>query len=269
MSAGRAAYDYKDIVSAYKSVGVGKGRVVYVTGNFGSLGFYQYADKQAILQDHFNVLRELVGDSGTLIVPTHSFSLCNTDTVFDPHATPSETGPFTEFVRQQHGSVRQFHPFSSSTAIGAEAEAICTQNSRHAYGPESPFHRMVDRDALYVSVGMPMNKTISLVHHIEMVMGVPYRYAKEFVHPCLVDGAVRELEFYFYVTRRECDIVRDRNLFIMDEFKKRYKLHRSPVGRSHVEALSCLDFYRSTTRLFAKNIYCWLREPPVNRPYRI
>ena len=194
--------------------------------------------------------------------------LCNTDIVFDIHSTPSETGPFTEYIRQHNFAVRQFHPFSSSTAIGAEAVDICTNNSRHVYGMESPFQRMVDRDALYVSVGQPMERSITLVHHMEFLMGAPYRYTKEFLHPCLIDGKVKIIEFYLFVTRTECEIVRDKNKKIMSAFKKSYNLNKTALGRSYVESLSTADFFQSTMKIFAQNIYVWLERPPLNRSYR-
>ncbi|MDU9048389.1 MAG: AAC(3) family N-acetyltransferase [Candidatus Electrothrix sp. Rat3] len=81
---------------------------------------------------HLSAIQELLGETGTLIVPTHSWSLCNTSKVFDIKRTPSETGPFTEYIRKQKSSVRQLHPFSSSTALGKEAMAICANTSKHA-----------------------------------------------------------------------------------------------------------------------------------------
>ena len=261
-------YNFKSIIEAYRNVGLSNGRVVYVTGNFGRLGRYERNEKSTILNSHLIAIKDIIGEKGTIVVPTHSWKLCNTNKVFDIHSIPSETGPFTEYIRQQKDAVRQFHPFSSSTALGKEAVDICMNNSRHVYGLESPFQRMVDRDALYVSVGKPMESTISLVHHIEFLMGVPYRYTKEFLHPCLVDGKVKMMEFYLYVTRKKCEIVRDKNNKIMDAFNKSYTLNKTTLGRSCVESLSTADFYQSTKKVFSKDIYVWLKRPPLNRPYR-
>ncbi|MDU9048391.1 MAG: AAC(3) family N-acetyltransferase [Candidatus Electrothrix sp. Rat3] len=214
---------------------------------------------------HLSAIQELLGETGTLIVPTHSWSLCNTSKVFDIKRTPSETGPFTEYIRKQKSSVRQLHPFSSSTALGKEAMAICANTSKHAYGPESPFQRMIDRNALYVSIGLPIELTISLVHHIELVMGVPYRYVKEFIHPIKVDNELKNIAFYLYVIRRECQIERDCNVNILNEFKKSYSVKRSSLGRSIVESLSTAEFFQAITKVFAKNIYIWLKKPPKKR----
>jgi aminoglycoside 3-N-acetyltransferase len=261
-------YDYKDLLDLYRELGLDSGRVVYATGNFGRLGRYSQRDKEVLLQNHIDVIQEIIGVDGTLVVPTHSWSLCNTDKIFDIDKTKSETGPFTEKVRTQNNSTRQFHPFSSLTAIGKRSQEICSNNSRHVFGWESPFQRMIDLNALYISVGQPMERSISLVHHIEFLMGVPYRYSKEFLHPCLIDGKIQLIEFYVYVTRNECDIVRDRNIKIMSKFRNKFLVPKINIGRSFAESLSMKDFFNSTTKEFSKDIYIWLKNDPKVRPYR-
>lgn len=262
-------YAHDDIRRAYRQAGVEPNRIVYVTGNFGRPGRYCIDGKMELMQVHLAVLQELLGPHGTLMVPTHSWSLIRTDIVFDPLRTPSETGPFTEFVRSQSSSVRQFHPYSSHTALGEHAEMLCNNTSRHVFGHHSPFQRMVEGDALYVSVGMPLEKTASLVHHVEFVMGVPYRYTKEFVHPCMVDGKVSDELFYVFVTHHNCDINRDSNIKILRYFRERHSVIRVRLGRSFVESMSSLDFFNCTSELLRKDIYSWLSTPPTMRPYRI
>ncbi len=258
-------YDLKNLKAAYKRVGIGKGRVVYLTGNFGSIGKFEEKSKIEVLNTHFSVINDLIGADGTLVVPTHSWSICNSDIPFDSKNTPSETGVFTEFVRRMPGSVRQLHPFSSSTAYGADAQKICADNSRHVYGPNSPFSRMIEADAIHVSVGMHIRKTISLVHHVELIMGVPYRYTKEFMHPCIINGERRILDFYLYVIRRELNITRDKNKKIFRFFCERYHHLTSPLGRSSIQSLQFREFYKATVDLFSKDIYSWLESPPHER----
>ena len=76
------------------------------------------------------------------------------------------------------------------------------------------------------------------------------------------------IEFYLYVTRKESDIVRDCNRNIMYTFKENNTVTRTKIGRSYVESLSMAEFFQSTTKMFADNIYVWLKNPPTSRPYR-
>lgn len=259
-------YDKSALAASYKKVGLESGRVVYLTGNFGALGKYEQDDKTELLRAHLDVITSLIGVEGTLVVPTHSWSLCNTNKVFDLAKTPSESGIFTEYVRCLPGAIRQFHPFSSSTAYGAASNFICTNNSLHVYGLRSPFSRMIEADAIHVSVGMPVNKTISLVHHVELMMGVPYRYTKEFSHPCMVDGEIALKEFYLYVKRRDVDTKRvKRNMHIMEFFATKHEIKSSRLGRSSIHSVEQRELFDSTAELFSKNIYAWLDSPPKNR----
>jgi aminoglycoside 3-N-acetyltransferase len=210
----------------------------------------------------------LLGEKGTLVVPTHSFSLCNTDVPFSVSETPSETGPFTEFVRTQNGAVRQYHAFSSRVAVGYNAQQICGDCSLHAYGFETPFQRMTDADGLFVSMGMPASSSVSLVHQAEFLMGVPYRYTKEFVHPVIYNGTVVPAIFYLYVTYRDVDIKRDNNRRIFGHFSERYKLHEGRLGLTSIQSFSMREFMNSTTRLMRSDIYSWLSRQPKRRPYR-
>lgn len=262
-------YTADDLKTAYRALGVTAGRTVYLTGNLGRLGVVRDASREAMLKLHTDVLMELLGPQGTLVVPTHSFSICNTDTPFDRAHTPSETGALSEFIRTQDGAVRQDHAFSSRAALGHLASAICDDCSRHAYGDHTPFAHMLDADALFVAMAMPMARCISLVHQAEFRMGVPYRYTKEFLHPVLRDGATSMGSYYLYVTWHGTDIRRDKNKRIMAHFEASYTLHSADLGRSAMHSLSMREFMASTTGLMKRDIYAWLERPPENRPYQI
>lgn len=261
-------YSAAEVLDCYRSLGVQKGDVVYVTGNFGRLGAVKSLSKQALLALHLELLQELVGSDGTLVVPTHSFSLCNTDKPFSVRDTASETGPFSEFVRQSKGAVRQYHAFSSSCALGKSARFLCENNSRHVYGLHSPFARMLELDAKFVSVGMEARTNVSLVHHAEFMMGVPYRYTKEFVHPVQKENEITNELFYLHVIYRDMDVTRNRNKNIFEFFEQKYSLKRQALGLSQVQCFNMKEFLDSTSELLSKNVYAWLDQPPEKRPFR-
>ena len=256
------------MADAYEALGVKSGGVVYVTGSLGRLGLIKDQSKNDIIRSHFNIITDLLGDKGTLVVPTHSFSICNTDVPFSTAATPSETGPFTEYVRHRQRAVRQYHAFSSCTAIGARALEICGDCARHVYGYQTPFQRMIDADARFVSVGMPAPSTVSLVHQAEFLMGVPYRYTKEFEHPVDINGSIIRELFYLYVNYANVDIERDQNKRIFRYFSERYNLNEHCLGLSGIQSFSMIEFMDATTQLLKDNIYAWLSQPPATRPFR-
>lgn len=263
-----AFYTTEDIARAFRALGIGAGDCVYLTGNFGALGFHESKSKPGTLDAHVQALRLVTGESGTLIVPTHTFYLCNTDTVFDPQTSASERGPFTEHLRRQPGAVRQFHPFASLTALGARAQTICGNTTRHAYGPNTPYDRLLAADAWGVSVAMPPQRTCSVIHHVEQEMAVPYRYTKEFLHPVRRGDKVQVEPFYLFVTYRGIEIVRDRNEKLFQHPLLAAELRQAPLGASRVWAYRMRTLRAAAMELMSADIYAWLREPPLTRPYQ-
>ncbi|WP_462157650.1 AAC(3) family N-acetyltransferase [Pseudoalteromonas sp. GB56] len=261
-------FSTQELIQAYAQSGVRPGSVVYVTGHVGKLGISLELSKAQLFDLHFQVIQELLSESGTLVVPTHSFSLCNTDTPFSITKTPAETGPFCEFVRQKPEAIRQLHPFSSRAAIGSKARYICDNTSRHSYGQHTPFARMLELDARFVSIGIHPAQIVSLVHQCEADMNVPYRYTKEFLHPIEYPDGVRVEPYYHGVTYRDCDINRDKNQKIFAHFEQQHALQKICVGGGDIWSFSMREFYDATTELMRDDIYAWVNGPPKRRPYQ-
>jgi aminoglycoside 3-N-acetyltransferase len=249
---------------------VGRGKVVLLAPDLRWLGRFEQPDKETVLAAHFQALASLIDlEQGTLVVSTPSSSLCNSDRPFDPRTTPGELGMLTEYIRTKPGAVRSFHPFTSYTALGAQAERLCGRVARHAFGPETPVARMCELDTLCVSVGLHPRFTCSEVHHAEMLMGVPYRYTKEFIHPVVRGGQVVNEPFYMYVWYRQCQITRNKNARIFERFYARgNQVAEASLGRGQVFSYPMAQLVASAVDLLRDDIYAWLHEPPAQRPYR-
>ncbi|GAB6037213.1 aminoglycoside N(3)-acetyltransferase [Fundidesulfovibrio butyratiphilus] len=263
-------YGAHDLRHAYRQLGVERGRVVLVRSDLRLLGLFDAPDQREAVRHHVQTLCDLVDLSeGTLVVPTASLGLCNTSVPFDPDATPSEMGVLSEFIRRMPGAVRSFHPFVSYSAVGRQAEEICREVSRHAFGLETPKARMLERDALCLSVGCQPRFTATTVHHAELCMGVPYRYVKEFEHPVMRDGLPRKELFYLYVWYRQCDMERDFNQKIFAAYAERAaNLRQTALGRGKAWSYPMREFFHSAVRSLKDDIYAWLQAPPTVRPYR-
>jgi aminoglycoside 3-N-acetyltransferase len=259
-------YSYEDLRLAYEKLGVEKGKVVWVTGDLVCLGPPKYRNRDEILEAHYRALRGSVGDKGTIVVPTASLNLCNTDIPFDLEKTPSRMGVLTEYIRQKEGSIRSFHPFVSQTAIGRYAHEICGNSSRHPFGPETPHARMIDLNTLCISIGLHPHLTGTVIHHVEMVMGVPYRYVKEFNHPVVREGKISYEPFYMNVWYRECEIKRDRKK-IFEHFLAKYDMKTIDAGSGKIYSYSMADFYKSAVQSFKNDIYVYLDKEPQVKPY--
>ena len=236
-------------------------------GNLGLLRVYENNDKDVIARDHYRALRELIGPDGTIIVGTSSMDLCNTGRTFDPRTTPSyRMGVLAEYIRCLPGTKRSFHPFVSYAANGAHADYLVEDVSRHAYGPETPEARMIELDALHVSIGIHPRFSTATNHHLELVMGVPYRYNREYVQNVVRDGIVCEELFYQNVWYD--GVKRDGNAKLFARFEAIHPLNEALLGRGTIWSYSKADFFRAGVKIFKDDIYVWTDGPPDRKPYR-
>ena len=258
-----------NLLACYRDLGVSRGRTVFIASDFGRMLTDPRADRRTVLEAHLTALREIVGAEGTIVVPTATLNLCHTHIVFDPRTTPShQIGAFSEFVRRQPEARRSFHPFWSLGALGGRARELVEDVSRHAFGMESVWSRLIEADSLSLHIGIQPRLSISVIHHIELVCGVPYRYTKEFMHPVQRGEKVSVEPFYHFVRYLESDIVRDKNRRIFDHFAALGTVSEQPCGRGAIWSFPLADFYETTRRYLARNLYAWCEEEPSLRPYR-
>ena len=263
-------YKTEDICKAYRAAGVCEGRVIFLTSDMGRLGVYEFDRKKDLLSRHLKILRQMIGKGGTLVVPTGCTKLVNTNIPFDLDNTPSSSvGIFSEYVRVQQEAQRSFHPFINYTAIGRNAVPITKNTSRHAFGPETPLARMLELDALCISVGREIRYTATIAHHAEFLSGVPYRYIKEFMHPVVRNREIIIEPFYLHVRYENSDVEREYQKKIGQRFLDNYSFSRNSLGRGYVWSYSMNDYYKHTMNEIAKNPYVWCKLEPKERPWQL
>lgn len=262
-------YSYDDLLRTYADLGVAEGETIYVTSDLWEVRGFDQPGGRAMLKAHVDALLELLGPSGTICVPTASVHLCNTDIVFDPAETESKLrGAISEYVRRMPDSRRSFHPFFSYAAVGPEAEAITGDVPRGAFAYGSPEYRMMNLDALCVSIGKHPRFTCTTVHLVEQAAGVPYRYTKEFMHPVLRDGTVVTEPFYYFVYYLESDIERNGNIKLFERLGDDLKMREASVGAGTVYSYRMREFFEKSCKIFQDDIYVWCDAPPEQRPWR-
>ena len=83
-------------------------------------------------------------------------------------------------MRNLKESQRSSHPLWSFSGIGKDVKKIFKTNHFSAYGKNSIFERLLEFDTVFISLGKP-HKSIGMIHYAEHVVGVPYRFNKEFL----------------------------------------------------------------------------------------
>jgi aminoglycoside 3-N-acetyltransferase len=124
-------------------------------------------------------LLEQIGNSGTLLLPLFNFEF-PVKKYFSINDTPSQMGVLTEFTRKNYSGVRTGHPIYSFYAIGANAHEFSGIDNKSGYGIDSPFARLRQLDGKIGIVDLDDQNSMTSYHHVEEMLGVDYRYFKNF-----------------------------------------------------------------------------------------
>ena len=253
----------KEFLESFKKLKVNKNKNVYVTSNLTNISKIRIR-KQEKLNSIFKCFIKTMGNNYSIFVPTATMNLCNTKMLFDLKETPShEMGPFAEFIRNKN-STRSMHPFWSISGIGKNAKTL-KNISKHAYGSGSPWSKMLNLDFLQVNIGIHPSKAVTLIHHIETITGVPYRYNKLFRHKVRYKDKIYEDDFFQSVFFNKVNSQKKKKLneHFFEILKRNKKLNYSK-HQSGLEMWSFKmnDFFKVATDLFQKNMYTYLESKP-------
>ena len=170
---------------------------LYLTSNLTKISSLRIP-KQIKLKIILDTIKKKLGKKYTIFTPGSTLNLVNTDIVFDPLKTEIyKMGPLSEFIRKEN-STRSLHPYWSIVGIG-KRKNLLEKVSTHSYGYGSPWSRMLEYDFTQLNIGIHPSKAVTLIHHIETIVGVPYRFTKEFTHPVKLNNKIIKKNFYMSV----------------------------------------------------------------------
>jgi aminoglycoside 3-N-acetyltransferase len=259
-----------EIRESFEQLKIKKESTFYITGNISQLARTRIKKKE-LLDIFLDTSLDYIGGNGTIFSPSASMNLCNTEIPFDIYNTPSHSmGALAEHLRTSKNAVRSFHPFWSISGIGAKS-SILKNVSRHSYGLGSPWTYFLELDAMQVNIGLHPSKAVTLIHHLEVAAGVPYRYTKEFLHPIVKNKTINIEPFYMSVMYLDSDIKKRiaLNEHFFQELDNLGQLnHYHQANGLDMWSFSMRDFKKVATAYFIKDIYNYLEQPPQKRPYQ-
>ena len=191
----------EDIVKAFRNVGLKKDDVVMVHTSLKSMG-YVCGGAQTVIE----ALIEVVGENGTIMMPTQSWKNLDPTTgvhweidesqwqiirdnwpAYDKNITPTNTmGAVAEMFRQWDGSVRSDHPARSVCAWGKYADYLTKNHDlSNIFGDGSPLSRLYDLNGKVLLIGVGYDKNTS-IHLADARAQYPGK------HDCIEHSAIME-----------------------------------------------------------------------------
>lgn len=176
-----------------QALGLNAGDVVIAHASLSALGWVVGGPTAVV-----SALEHVLGDEGTLVMPTQTAVLSDPEDwsnppappawwsvirdhmpPYDPYVTPSVgVGVVPEAFRTRPGVLRSGHPLYSFAARGPRAAYVTTEHSLdYGLGENSPLGRLYDLDARVLLLGVDNAANTSL-HLCE------YRMAVEWLRPC-------------------------------------------------------------------------------------
>lgn len=164
----RYPFTAEDLIAELRACGIQPGDCVFVHSSYTNFeGF------QGSALDVINALRRAVGEQGTLLMPTLSFTgsavaYAAKKKIFDPTISPSFVGLLPEMFRRSPGVSRSLHPTHSVAATGARAAWFLQDHhlADNPCGRGTPYFRLIETDAKILLLDVGLSK-LTFYHTIE------------------------------------------------------------------------------------------------------
>lgn len=230
------------VVDIFSAAGVKNGDAICVQSSIKGFGISGITAEIII-----RGIQELVGESGTIIMPAYNFHSWTEHHQFDSRATPSEVGTLSEFFRSQPATRRTAHPIHSLSVVGAMTEELCAIDAVNSFGTDSVFAFLNTENILYLTAGTGLAMPFLPCHYTEFVQGVGYRQPKMFSGTYIDNSGVSSEKTYGF-----------------DVKKEEFRTMISPVYEGHIELFN--RGIVSQTEMHGTKI-CWSRAQPYHEGF--
>lgn len=249
------SYDGDALLRTVRRAGLKPGDTLMVHSSW--LAMNGFRGKPA---DMVAALKRAVGPDGLLVMtsmPYHNMSSeqwLARGKALDLKRSPSMMGMLSEVFRRSEGVLRSASPTHPLLAWGRDAQGFIQGHelTPFAFGPASPFAKLLYRDALILCVDAPFS-SITFTHFIEDRLA--HTLAVPLYSPVLHSGTVIDPDGARHardvrVLSSEANALR-RDAVLEDWLVEQGVLNRLRVGNTRLLALRAADMTAATERLVA------------------
>ncbi len=247
---------------ALLKIGLRKGDIIFLHSDITAvrdISGLSWTGTLELIKDSF---LNILGEKGTLIVPTFNWDFCGGKT-YNHRKTRSQTGIFSNYILSDKSSVRSFHPIYSFSGIGHNIRDLFENISNSSFGENSVFERLHKINAKIVMFNFNMGTTF--VHYVEQKLGIDYRYLKTFRGRVIFDELDYIDEFDMYVRFLDKDIIVSLDRLHMDLITNNKMVFSSITDDIYLSAFNCKDLYKFIDNRLKVSPYYLLEKPPTNK----
>jgi aminoglycoside 3-N-acetyltransferase len=256
----RHAFDEKALLDGLRQIGVARGDTILVHSSIDAFTGFQGKPT-----DVLQVLREAIGEAGTLMMPAIPFQGTAVDyarsgVVFDVQRTPARVGLLPELLRRTPGAMRSLHPTHSVVAVGPGAAALIAGHieCETPCAAGSPYYRLLDVGGKSVFLGVGI-ETMTFFHAIEAMVESrmpfsPFTAGKFELSYRDADGVVRTMQSRLF----DPAVSRRRSLGrLAAELRRSGCWHEARIGNLVMSAVLASDARSAVETMADRGEYCY------------
>jgi aminoglycoside 3-N-acetyltransferase len=246
----------KDFLDASKKLGIRKGDKLFVHSDISVFGRLTNLNRDELLGGLIDLFKQAVGSDGLIVMPTFTYDFCKGQ-VYDIEKSRSTVGILTEFFRKTPGVVRTLDPIHSAAVWGKDKEKIA-KVGKDTFGVKSIFDNFHKAKGKIVIFGAPF-QSATVVHYIEQIYGVPYRFQKVF-SGTITDGSKSWKDEYKFNVRYLDKPVNIDTSRLEKYLTKNKFLKKAKVGNGSIMVIKSSDLFRESVKLLNKDIHYFLKK---------
>jgi aminoglycoside 3-N-acetyltransferase len=250
------SYSGDDLRRFLERIGVRRGDTVMLHSSWVPLNGFQGSPAQFA-----GAFREHLGPDGLLVMPSltyHNMSSAQflaAGKPMDVRKSPSAMGLLTEVFRRNKEVLRSLSPTHPLLAWGKDAGDFLAGHERtdRPFGPESPFARLLERNALLLCLdcGFP---SITFTHFVEdrLAGSLPFPLYEDQAMPGIsIDREGQRIECRIKVLSAEANRLR-REPRLIDELLRAGTLHERKLGNSRFTWIRATDHVAGAEAMVAR-----------------
>jgi len=190
----------------------------------------------------------------TLIFPTFTFSFCNGES-FDVQNSRTPMGAINEYVRKRGGGVRSTDPLLSVYVLG-DTLNLLDGLSEYSIGSGSNYDRLhhCGKEVKFLFFGADMRECFTYTHYMEAIIGVPYRYNREFSGTVIDGENTYEKKVWLYSCYANVRL--NPVPVVYNSMNKRGQLQTTDIGVGQLCCFREQDSFMTISDILADNPLC-------------